>query len=85
VTLAKLEQQLDRQFDDLAQYAKAIEQQLRLRHPHLARYLDMTIKPRRLWAGGWDVLGTIYASEEQANEAQRAAVLAKLLSAESAP
>lgn len=64
---------------ELQQRADTLEQQLRAAHPRLAAYLDMTIQPRRLWVGGWDVLGEIYASEEQANEAQRAAVLAKLI------
>lgn len=66
---------LDRQ---LSQLVDEHEQQLRDRHPKLAAYLDMMLEPAKLWGGGWLVLGTIYADEDDAHEARRAGVMMKL-------
>lgn len=66
---------LDRQ---LAQLVDDHEQQLRDRHSRLAAYLDMMLEPHKLFGGGWLVLGTIYATEDDAIEARRAAVMMKL-------
>lgn len=69
------------------QHDPAEEQYRRLRvaHPRLAGYLDMTIQPRRLWEGGYDLLGQTYATREEALDAQRAAILRKLIAADEAP
>ena len=66
---------LDRQ---LAALVDEHEQLLRDRHPRLAAYLDMMLEPAPMWGGGWLVLGTVYASEDDAIEARRAAVMMKL-------
>ena len=58
------------------------ERQLRSRHPRLAAYLDLMLKPHELWMGGWIVLGTIYPDEDSANQAYRAAVMHKLTEVE---
>jgi hypothetical protein len=58
---------------------------LRVKHPRLAGYLDMTIVPRRLWEGGYDLLGQTYATRNEALNAQRAAILRKLIAADEAP
>ena len=63
----------------LAQLTDELEQQLRSAHPHLATYLDMTIIVRPLWQSGFDVLGEVYSTAEQADEARRAAVLHKII------
>lgn len=63
---------------ELNQLVDEHEQQLRGRHPKLAAYLDMMLQPAKLFGGGWLVLGTIYASEGDAVEARRAAVMMKL-------
>ena len=54
------------------------ERQLRDRHPRLAAYLDLMLEPVKLFGGGWLVLGSIYATEQDAHEARRAAVMMKL-------
>jgi hypothetical protein len=54
---------------------------LRAAHPRLAGYLDMTIQPRRLWEGGYDLLGQTYATRDEALDAQRAAIKEKLIAA----
>ena len=59
--------------------ADELEQQLRADHPHFAAYLDMTIIARPLWQYGFDVLGSIYATADEAEEARRAAVMFELL------
>ena len=64
--------------------ADAQEQQLRADHPHFAAYLDMTILARPLWQYGFDVLGNIYATAEEAEEARRAAVMFELLKVDQA-
>jgi hypothetical protein len=66
---------LDRQ---LAALVDEHEQLLRQRHPKLAEYLDLMLTPAKLFGGGWLVLGTIYASEDDAVEARRVAVMMKL-------
>ena len=63
----------------LEQLTDELEQQLRADHPHLAAYLDMTIVVRPLWQYGFDVLGEIYATAKEANEARRAAVMQQLI------
>lgn len=70
---------------ELQQLTNELEQQLRAAHPRLAAYLDMTILARPLWGGGYDVLGTIYSTKEEAEEAQRAGVMHKLIEAERGP
>lgn len=55
------------------------ERLLRSRYPKLTAYLDLTLRPAKLFGGGWLVLGTIYADEDDANEAQRAAIMMKLI------
>lgn len=67
----------------LEQLTDDLEQQLRAAHPRMAAYLDMTILARPLWGGGFDVCGEIYATAEQASEAQRAAVMQHLIGVES--
>ncbi len=64
---------------ELQQATNELEQQLRADHPRLATYLDLMLEPHKIWGGGWLVLGEIYASLEQAHEARRAAVMAKLI------
>lgn len=64
---------------ELQQATNELEQQLRADHPHFAAYLDMTIIARPLWQYGFDVLGAIYATAEEAEEARRAAVMFELL------
>jgi hypothetical protein len=59
-----------------------LEEELRAAHPRFAAYLDMTIQPRKLWGGGYDLLGETYPDLATAMEAQRAAVMHKLLEAE---
>jgi hypothetical protein len=76
----------DHQQDDLAAkievHTQRLEAELRQKHPRFAAYLDMTIVPRKLWGGGYDVLGETYPDLAAAQEAQRAAVMHKLLEAE---
>lgn len=55
-----------------------LEKQLRAKHPRFAAYLDMTITPRKLWGGGFDVLGETYPDASTAGEAVAAAILQKL-------
>lgn len=62
----------------LAELTDQHEQQIRGRHPKLAAYLDMMLEPAPMWGSGWLVLGTIYASKDDAHEARRAAVMMKL-------
>ena len=59
-----------------------LEQQLRNELPKLAEYLDMTIVTRSLWGGGFDVLGVTYATTEEAEDARRAAIMGRLLKAQ---
>jgi cytochrome c-type biogenesis protein CcmH/NrfG len=68
----------------LQQATDELEQQLRAGHPHLAAYLDLMLEPHKIWGGGWLVLGEIYANQEQAHEARRAAVMAKLVEVDGA-
>ena len=76
----------DQQHDDLEArikvHADRLYEELRQKHPRFAAYLDMTIQPRKLWGGGYDLLGETYPTIEAATEAQRAAVMHKLLEAE---
>jgi hypothetical protein len=76
----------DHQPDDLTEriavHTMRLETELRAKHPRLAAFLDMTIQPRKLWGGGFDVLGETYPNEDTAEEARRAAVMHKLLEAE---
>jgi len=66
----------------LDQLTDELERQLRVAHPRLAGYLDMTILARRLWGGGYEVLGEIYATPAAAEEARRAAIMHKLIAAD---
>jgi hypothetical protein len=70
---------LRRLAEALKPYADLEEQRLRETHPRLAAYLDMTIAPRKLFMGGWDVLGEIHLTESAAKEAARAAIMMKLI------
>lgn len=63
----------------LEQLTDEYEAQLRADHPHFAAYLDMTIVVRPLWQYGYDVLGSIYATADEAEEARRAAVMFELM------
>lgn len=65
--------------EQLEQLTDEFERQLRAAHPRLAEYLDMTILARPVWGGGFDVCGELYATKEQAEEAQRAAVMQILI------
>ena len=66
----------------IAKHTSQLESELREKHPRYAAYLDMTIQPRKLWGGGYDLLGETYPTIEAAMEAQRAAVMHKLLESE---
>lgn len=74
----EIEQQQQQYIAQLERLTDDLENLLRDRHPRLAAYLDMMLAPAKLWGGGWLVLGTIYASEDDAIEARRAAVMMKL-------
>lgn len=69
----------------LEQLTDELERQLRVAHPRLAGYLDMTIVARRLWGGGFEVLGEVYPTPAAAEEARRAAVMHKLIEADRGP
>jgi hypothetical protein len=64
---------------DLEKATDDLEQRLRADHPHLAAYLDLTILVRPIWQYGFDVLGSIYPTAEEAEEARRAAVMFELM------
>jgi hypothetical protein len=72
-------------YEAVAALTDALEAQLRSRHPHLTDYLEMTILVRKLWGGGFDVIGQTYATEADALEAKRAAIMHKLIAADEAP
>ena len=68
--------------NEIAPLADEAERQLRVRHPRLAGYLDMTIQARRLWNGGYEVLDEVYPTPEAAREAVKAAIMHKLIAAD---
>jgi hypothetical protein len=74
--------QLDPPFEAVQLLTAELERQLRVKHPRLAGYLDMTIQARRLWGGGYEVLDEIYPTPEAAAEAVKAAIVHKLIAAE---
>jgi hypothetical protein len=78
----QVESDLRRLAEAIKPLAEASERDLRARHPRLAGYLDMTILARRLWGGGFDVLGVIYPDQGSADEAVKAAIMHKLIAAD---
>jgi len=63
----------------LDQLAEREYQQLRAAHPKMAAYLDLMIIVRPLFGGGYGVLDTIYPTEEDADEARKAAIMLELV------
>lgn len=51
---------------------------LRAAHPAFAAYLDMTILVRPIFGGAWDVIGQLYGSQAEADEACKAAIMFEL-------
>lgn len=68
--------------NEIAPMADEAERQLRVRHPRLAGYLDMTIIARRLWNGGYEVLDEVYPTPAEAAAAVQAAIMSKLIAAD---
>ena len=68
--------QLERQIDRIAE---AEYDRLRAAHPHFAEYLDLTILVRPIFGGAFDVIGQLYGSEAEAEEARKAAVMFELI------
>ncbi len=75
-------EQQDELGEQIARHTDELEAELIKKHPRFAAYLDMTIQPRKLFGGGWDVVGETFPTFAAAKEAQRAAIMHKLLEVE---
>lgn len=67
--------------DQLDKLGAEMAKQLYSENPRLVEYLNTMILARSVWPSGYDVLGTVYETAEEAEEARSAAILVALIRA----
>jgi hypothetical protein len=75
------EAEAERQDDTIERLGAEMARMLYEDNPQLYEYLQQAIVVRPIWTSGYDVLGTIYPTQEQADEARTAAIIHKLIQA----